>query len=129
MKASTPFVNARYSLLSYSSSLVHLSWNYLLVLVVNLILLFLMYYLALHFGKKPPSLLITLGGKLKPPVKIILTFSSTSFCVRYCCILSNTKLIMSNTNLFKAKFGTRGAYTVTAIVFSYVHSVINNLQL
>ena len=40
------------------------------------------------------------------------------------CIQSNTLA-----NLFKAKFGTRGFYTVTTIVFSCVHSVINSSQL
>ena len=50
---------------------------------------------AFTFGKKPASLLThstTLGGKLKSSVKINVTFSLSSFCVRY-CHYSNTLLI------------------------------------
>ena len=64
-----------------------------LVLVVSLMLLFLVHYLALNLAKHFPlflTRLTTLSRKLKSPVQIILTFSFSSFCVRYCCDVSNT---------------------------------------
>ena len=118
VKASTSFVNTKSKV--FCSQVLLLTICYKLKLFVSSSSQFKVPFSGVlpgfTFGKTPSSLLIhstTLAAELKFPYKIILIFSSSSFCMRYYCNLSNT-----STNLFKEKFGTVGLHTVTTIVFS-----------